>query len=62
MTRRIDPDALALKRACLAMEQLSDVGMIAATLRFMWDRYLVHPPASAWWQRPDGKNPKRCSP
>lgn len=62
MGRRIrtkDPDVRALTAACKAIERSTSTQMIHATLRFMWDRYLVHPPDKAWWARLDGKNPMK---
>ena len=57
MKRTKDPDVLALVAACKAIERSTSTHMLHATLRFMWDRYLVRPPAQAWWARFDDKNP-----
>ena len=56
--RNPDPDVRALAAACRALEQSTSTRMLHATLAFLWDRYVVHPPAEAWWARYDGKRPR----
>ena len=43
MSRRQDPDVLALKRCCRALEASSSSRMLVANLTFLWDRYVTHP-------------------
>jgi hypothetical protein len=44
--KRIDPDILALKACCRALDKCSP-RMVKPTLEFLWDRYVVHPPKVA---------------
>lgn len=52
MTKRAkdDADLKALTGACLALERSTSTRMLRATLDFIWDRYLMHPPPDAWWR------------
>ena len=61
-TRTKDPDVLALVAACKAIERSTSTQMIYATMRFMWDRYLIHPPTGAWWARFYAKHPRAPRP
>ena len=54
----MDQDVKALKMACRALEQSTSTRMIVANLRFLWDRYVTHPPDRAWWARADAKRPR----
>ena len=46
MSRKIHPDALAVKRCVLALERYcTSTDAIEATVRYLWDRYVAHPPA-----------------
>ena len=51
-------DSDALVAACKAIERSTDTKMVRATLSFLWDRYIMHPPADAWWAKPEGKRPR----
>ena len=52
-----DPDARAVAKACKALEESSSAPMLVANLRFLWDRYVAHPPPNAWWQDPRATRP-----
>lgn len=43
MTKRIDPDVLALKQAVKALNKSTSRRMLKANLDFLVDRYLTHP-------------------
>lgn len=42
MTKRKDPDFLALKQADKAVQKCTCNRMIRATLEYLWDKYVVH--------------------
>jgi hypothetical protein len=46
MSKKVDPDVSALKASVKALNRCTSPAMIRATLEFLWDRYIVHPPAN----------------
>jgi hypothetical protein len=65
MARRVrpkDPDVRALVAACKALEGSTSTRTLHANLRFLWDRYVVNPPAKAWWLHLNATNPDRRTP
>ncbi len=41
--KKIDSDISALEACCHALDRSSSRQMLAANLRFLWDRYLTNP-------------------
>lgn len=42
--KKLDPDILALKQACRALQKSSSKRMLKANLEYLWDRFIAHPP------------------
>jgi hypothetical protein len=43
MTKRIDPDLKVLMAAGRALEKSTSRRMLEINLKFLWDRFIVHP-------------------
>ena len=45
MTKRLDPDIKALRAAVRALQGSSSRRMLKTNMNYLWDRFIVHPPA-----------------